>query len=294
MKCKTIIIIISILSIIGATIGISYLYFKTADINISKDIKEEYNLDKQKFNDRDVYILSPKENKTKTVILYQHGGSYITNLTSTYWDFLGDIANDTKATIIIPDYPLAPDYYYQDVFDMMMPLYSEVIKKVGKENLIIMGDSAGGGLSLAMCQYAGEKNIEQPHKLILISPWLDISLENEKIEEVQENDPLLKKDLLKVAGQLYSRGTEKENYLVSPIYGPLDKIENVTIFSGTYDILNPDAELFVSRAKEQGLQINYKKTEKATHIWILSHNDENIYHAQEDYLELVKLINEGV
>lgn len=47
---------------------------------------------------------------------------------------------------------------------------------------------------------------------------------------MQENDPLLKKDLLKVAGQLYSRGTEKENYLVSPIYGPLDKIENVTIF----------------------------------------------------------------
>lgn len=44
-----------------------------------------------------------------------------------------------------------------------------------------MGDSAGGGLSLAMCQYAGEKNIEQPHKLILISPWLDISLENEKL-----------------------------------------------------------------------------------------------------------------
>ena len=294
MKHKLIIIIIIILLITGTIIGVNYIYLKKADLNIPENIKKEYNLEKKQFNKRDVYILRPRENRTETVILYQHGGSYTTNLTSIYWKFLSDIVKDTGATIVIPDYPLTPDYYYRDVFNMMMPLYSEVINKVGKENLIVMGDSAGGGLSLAMCQYVGEKGLEQPNKLILISPWLDISLENEKIDDVQKNDPLLKKDLLRLAGQLYARDTVSDNYLVSPIYGPLDKIKNITIFSGTYDILNPDTDLFVEKAKKQGLQINYKKTEKAIHIWILSHRDKNVYHAQEDYEELVKLINEGV
>lgn len=108
--------------------------------------------------------------RIQKVILYQHGGSYTTNLTTTYWDFFSDIVKDTGATIIIPDYPVTPTYYYQDVFDMMLPLYEEVINKVGFDNLIVMGDSAGGGLSLALCQEAGEKGLEQSSRLILISP----------------------------------------------------------------------------------------------------------------------------
>lgn len=293
MKFKIIIISI-IFIIIIAIVSIGYLYFKKPDLTIPKYISKEYNLKKEKFHQRNVYILSPKDNKNSKVILYQHGGSYTTNLTTTYWNFFSDIVKDTGATIIIPDYPLTPTYYYQDVFDMMLPLYEEVINKVGSDNLIVMGDSAGGGLSLALCQEAGEKGLEQPSRLILISPWLDVSLDNPEIDLVQENDPLLNKDLLKLAGQLYARDTDLSYYLVSPIDGPLDKIKNITIFSGSYDILNPDVELFVEKAKKQGIEIDYRKTEQAVHIWILSHRDENVYHAQEDYEELIELVNEGV
>lgn len=199
MKTK-LIIIISILFIVISILTVVYLYFKEPELTIPKYISEEYVLKKEKFQKRNVYILSPKENGSGKVILYQHGGSYTTNLTSMYWDFLSDIVKDTGATIIIPDYPLTPTFYYKDVFDMMLPLYEEVLQKVGEEKLIVMGDSAGGGLSLALCQYAGEKGINQPNQLILISPWLDISMSNEIIDEVEKNDPLLNKDLLKLAG----------------------------------------------------------------------------------------------
>ena len=293
MKIKIIITII-ILAIITIILGTIYTYYKKPDLSIPAYVSKEFNLRKERYNQKDVYILSPKEKKSQKVILYQHGGSYATNLTNVYWDFFADIIKDTGATIIIPDYPLTPSYYYKDVFDMMVPLYEETIKKVGTDNLIVMGDSAGGGLSLALCQEAGKRELEQPSKLILISPWLDVSMKNSKIDEVQKNDKLLNKDLLKIAGQVYARDKDINYDFISPINGPLDKIKNVTIFSGSYDILNPDAELFVEKAKKLGLKIDYRKTEKAVHIWILSHRDKMVYHAQEDYEQLIHLINKGV
>ena len=65
------------------------------------------------------------------------------NLTNIYWDFFADIIKDTGVTFIIPDYPLTPNYYYKDVFDMMLPLYQKITKKIDVQNLIVMGDSAG-------------------------------------------------------------------------------------------------------------------------------------------------------
>ena len=67
-----------------------------------------------------------------------------------HWEFLNKLANDTGAIIIMPDYPLAPKHNYEDVFEMVVPLYQEIVKKIDVENLIMMGDSAGGGLSLAL------------------------------------------------------------------------------------------------------------------------------------------------
>lgn len=295
MKTKIkIIIFVIILAVITTLLGATYLYYKKPSLSIPKYINKEFNFKKEKFQSKDVYILGPKENKKEKFILYQHGGTYAMNLTNVYWNFFADVIEDTGVTFIIPDYPLTPTFYYKDVFDMMSPLYEEVIKKVGADNLIVMGDSAGGGLSLALCQQAGEKGLEQPSKLILISPWLDVSMSNQKIDEVQENDKLLNKDILKLAGQVYARDTETSYNLLSPINGPLDKLKDVTVFSGTYDILNPDIQLLIQKAKKIGLEIDYRETEKAIHIWILSHRDKNIYHAQEDYEQLIKLINKGV
>lgn len=92
---------------------------------------------------------------------------------------------------------------------------------------------------------------------------------------------------------MYARNTEQSYYLLSPINGPLDKIKNITIFSGSYDILNPDTDLFVEKAKKENLEVDYRKTEKAVHIWILSHRDKNIYRAQEDYEQLIEAIQKG-
>lgn len=291
MKKKILIIVLFLIGVI-LCVSAAYLYVKIPDLTMPKYVASEYHLEKKKYQERNIYVLSTKNKPIDRVILYIHGGAYATNLDSNYWDFLSDLAKDTDSTIIIPDYPLAPEYDSKDVFDFMIPFYEEVLERVGKEKLIVMGDSAGGGLSLALCQYEGEKGNIQPSKLILISPWLDLTMKNEAIDIVQPYDPKLKKDILKLAAKVYVRDGNMNDYLVSPINGPVEHLENVTIFSGSYDILNPDAKLFTKIAETKGIHIDYRESSKSTHIWILFHRDPETYHARESYQELVGLVRE--
>ena len=95
---------------------------------------------------RNVFIVTPKnKEKSNKKVLYFHGGAYVAEATSQHWDFIEKIVNDTGATVILPDYPLTPKYNYKDVFNMVVPLYKEIITQVEPMELILMGDSAGGG-----------------------------------------------------------------------------------------------------------------------------------------------------
>ncbi len=258
MNLKVISIIIAIIVIIAlitaVTLFIIYLYTGNISSQYPQEIEQYCHVEEESYQSRKVFAITPKDvtNQENRVILYFHGGSYMAELQPEHWHFFSHIIQDTGATIIVPDYPLTPQYHYTDVFNMIFPLYQEVIQKVGKDNLIVMGDSAGGGMALALLEKVGEENIDQPSQSILISPWLDASMENPEIEQVQENDKMLNKDLLKMAGVAYAGSEEQvKNYLVSPIYGPLEKLENVTIYTGTYDILNPDVHKLVEMAQEK-------------------------------------------
>ena len=70
------------------------------------------------------------------------------------------------STVILPDYPLTPKYTYKDVFNMVTPLYKEIIDKVDGNDLIVMGDSAGGGITLALMERIGAEDIDMPSKTI--------------------------------------------------------------------------------------------------------------------------------
>ncbi len=289
------------ISIYVAIIAISLLVCTTFAIllyinydfksKVPKEIKNNYKITEETYSERKIFYISPKEKKqTDLTILYIHGGSYMGELTKEHWDFCKDLVKDTNATLIIPDYPLAPKYTYKDVFNIMEPLYKEIISKVDINKFIVMGDSAGGGLALALMEKMGEENVQMPSKLILLSPWLDVTMKNEKIKDIEEFDPILIKANLIVAGKLYAGKDGMESYLVNPINGPLEKLKNVTIYTGTYDILNPDTHVLVEKAKNVGIEIILKEQEKAIHTWMLSRHDKSVYKAEETYQDIVKLV----
>lgn len=267
-------IIINLIAIIITIIVMIFGYYMIIDIEtkIPQKANESCDIETKEFMSRKIFIIKPKtEQLSKKVILYFHGGAYVAEATTLHWDFLEKLANDTKSTIVMPDYPLTPKYTYKDVFNMVEPLYKEIISKVDVKNLVMMGDSAGGGITLALAEKISQNNIQLPSKTILISPWLDVTLTNEKIKEVQKNDKDLNKEKLLIAGISYARDEEgMKSYLVKPINGPLSKLKNVIIYTGTYDILNPDTHLLQEKAKKEGIDIQIKEYEQAPHIWIIN------------------------
>ena len=255
-------------------LALTIAYFFNADIETRepKKIMEECEIHTYTYMERNVFTVTKKngeENSNNKYIIYFHGGSYVAEATQNHWTFLENIVRDTGYTVIMPDYPLTPKYHYQDVFNMVEPLYKEIIEKVGSENVILMGDSAGGGLALGLYEKMAEETVELPVKTILISPWLDVRLENEKIQEIEKKDTILNKEALRLAGIAYAGNDGINSYLVNPINGPLNKLKNVTIYTGTYDILNPDVHILIEKAKEQNVSIELKEYEGEGHIWIV-------------------------
>ena len=254
----------------------------------------QYNLKEERFAGRKVFIITSKQESSKKnkYVLYLHGGAYVMEASYKHWQFLEEIVDRTNMTLILPDYPLTPKNNYKAVFEMIAPLYKEIIKKVGKENVILMGDSAGAGMALGLLQKVGEENGDMPQKTILLSPWLDVRMTNPKIDEIEKVDPVLLKEGLRAAGKHYAGEDGMENYLVNPILGPVDKLKNITIYTGTYDMLNPDVHIFVERAKQEGIEIDLRETEKAIHIWMTHIENKNVYAARETFEDIVSLLQE--
>ena len=284
-------IIINLIAIIITIIVMIFGYYMIIDIEtkIPQKANESCDIETKEFMSRKIFIIKPKtEQLSKKVILYFHGGAYVAEATTLHWDFLEKLANDTKSTIVMPDYPLTPKYTYKDVFNMVEPLYKEIISKVDVKNLVMMGDSAGGGITLALAEKISQNNIQLPSKTILISPWLNVTLTNEKIKEVQKNDKDLNKEKLLIAGISYARDEEgMKSYLVNPINGPLSKLKNVIIYTGTYDILNPDTHLLQEKAKKEGMDIQIKEYEQAPHIWIINNINKQDELQLKAYQDLV-------
>lgn len=256
-----------------ALLVIGYYWIVDIQTKVPEKVKETCELETKKYMGRNLFIVTPKnQEKSDTRILYFHGGSYVAEATNQHWDFIEKIVKDTGATVIMPDYPLTPKYNYKDVFKMVVPLYKEILDRIDTNHLVIMGDSAGGGLGLALEERIGEENLPMPVKTLLISPWLDVRLTNPKIEETQKNDKQLNKETLKLAGIAYAGEDGINSYLVNPIEGNLSKLKNVTILTGTYDILNPDAHVLKEKAKEAGVTIEVKEYEQAKHIWMIEKN----------------------
>ena len=254
-------------------------------LDIVGELRKVANVEENIIDGRKIYIIENKEQiNEKATIMYLHGGGYIGGITRRHLNVIYKLLNDTKMKIILPDYPLAPKATYLDVFDWIEKLYQEY---QDEKNMIFMGDSAGAGLALAFSQKLGEENRKQPKKLILISPWLDLTLENELVFEKEKEEKVLNRSILRFAAEAYAGDTERSNYLMSPVNGPMEKIDNIAVFTGTADMLNPDAHLLKEKLKDY-VQVNFKFYEKenAIHNWIF----DDLEKSKDDYQKLVEEI----
>ena len=182
---------------------------------------------------------------------------------------LAALVTDLNCTVIAPDYPLAPRHTVDDAFAMLDQLYRELLVTIQPENLVVMGDSAGGGLTLALAQKLRDDGLPQPAHLTLLSPWLDVTLVNPEVAPLVKQDPMLEPVSLKAAGLAWAGKRLPTDPLVSPIYGSLKGLAPISLFTGTHDLLFADCRKLQAQAAAQNIPIDYHQAEGMLHVWML-------------------------
>ncbi len=217
----------------------------------------------------EVYTVRPRGIDSGRRILYLHGGGYVFDIVSQHWDFIGKLVDGLGATVIVPIYPLAPEHTHREVFAGLLPLYDQLVQSRPPASLTVMGDSAGGGMALALAQLARDSGRPLPGRLVLLSPFLDASGDNPGIDALEPLDPMLSKPGGIECGRVYAGGDPITLPQVSPIHGGLQGLPPVTLFIGTHDILLPDCRAFRALAQQQGSPLRYYEAEGMFHVWML-------------------------
>ena len=168
------------------------------------------------------------------------------------------------------DYPLAPEHTYKETFAAISGAFEKLLIHYPEDNYIFIGDSAGGGLALAFTQKLNqEKHKTRPVKVVLLSPWLDITLSNPEIRNQESLDYILTVKMLQNAGMKYSNGDNRDHYLLSPINGELEDLPETMVFYGTEELFYPDCKRLKSMIASDNQRIIFREYQKMQHDWAL-------------------------
>jgi Esterase/lipase len=222
------------------------------------------------------------------VIVYLHGGAYVYQPYYEHIAMVERLAQESGARAIMPMYPMAPKYNCHESYAAVLKYYENLILTEDHESLVLMGDSAGGAIALALTQYLKKNSLPMPGRLILISPWLDARCDNPQIDElgIEAIDPMLTKQFY-LAAQYWADGLPLDDPLISPAYGPLDGLPPITLYTGTREIFWPDAVKFNEKAKRCGADVDYREWDGMNHAFPLYPIPEAVA-AQDEIIEMLR------
>lgn len=208
------------------------------------------------------------ERSTAPHLLYLHGGAYVGEIFWPQWRMIAALADRAGARAIVPIYPLAPEATCDDAFALVLAVYRDLLDHVGPERIAVVGDSAGGGLALALAQLARDAGLPQPARLVLLAPWLDVALGNPEIPAIERDDPMLAVPGLLEAGRLWAGERPLDDPLVSPLHAELGGLAPIVQHVGTRDLALPDMRRLRDRARAAGHPLEHVEHPGMFHVFM--------------------------
>ena len=201
-------------------------------------------------------------------VLYLHGGAYAEEILPFHLHFCSHLAQRLGASVLVPLYPLAPNHTWRETYDLLTALYEKMLaEKHG--SFTFMGDSAGGGLAIAFCQYLKTLGLPQPDHLIALSPWVDLCMEDRDYEPWRPLDPMLDVAGLQTIGRAWAGDLDIRDPKVSPAFGDCRGLPQTLLFTGTREILYPDIRDFHEKMVREGCDAELVVGEGMNHVYPL-------------------------
>jgi monoterpene epsilon-lactone hydrolase len=208
---------------------------------------------------------TPQGARRGAKILYLHGGAYVLGSANAYRHFAGQIAARAKAAVFIAEYRLAPEHRFPAALEDAKAAYRGLVEG-GPRKIAIVGDSAGGGLALALLSIVQSEGVA-PVAAVAMSPWTDLALTGGSLEDRANDDPLLTKEMLSKTSASYLNGHDPRDPLASPLYGALAGRPPIQLHVGTNEVLLDDTRRYAEKASAAGVEAEAHVWEGMTHVF---------------------------
>lgn len=215
--------------------------------------------------------VTPPEVEGNRTIVYLHGGGYVVGNLNTHRHVVSRLALAANARLLNVDYRLAPENPYPAALDDALAAWQWHLANGGDAaHTAISGDSAGGGLAIALCMKLRDEGLPLPACVAPISPWTDLTFSGDSMTERAERDPLLAgSDALSGLVRAYAASVDAGDPYISPVFGKFEDLPPMMIQVGTEEVLYDDSTRVVRGIESAGGSVEFRPWQDMMHVWHL-------------------------
>jgi epsilon-lactone hydrolase len=213
-----------------------------------------------------LHLLTPRTGRQPRVLLYLHGGGYLIGPSRLHWTSTIALVDEGEADLAMLIYPKTPENDHVAIIAAAVDAYDVLVDRYGAQNIVVGGDSAGGGLTATLLTVLRDTERPQPHAAVLISPWLDVSMSDPAAAAQAGTDLILTIEAAVGAGRLYAGDRDPHDALVSPVFATTSGLAPMHIFVGTEEIFLPDCRTFAAKARANGDRATLRVLAKGQHV----------------------------
>jgi epsilon-lactone hydrolase len=202
-------------------------------------------------------------------VVHFHGGGYCVGSARTARSWAAHLSAQTGGRVILPEYRLAPEHPHPAALDDARAVLKALSAEADIGSVVVSGDSAGGGLALALLLALRDEAQPLPGGCVLLSPWLDLGADRRARPELVRADPLLTPDWLDACARAYADPAAWTEPLVSPLRADPAGLPPLLIQAGTDELLAPDAEALAGSAAAAGVDVTYTRWPRMWHDFAL-------------------------
>jgi len=211
----------------------------------------------------------PADGQPGPTLLYLHGGGYIACSPETHRMLVATLVARTGGRAWVPRYRLAPEHVYPAALDDARAAYRYLldVEQVDPARLVVLGDSAGGGLALALVQALRDEGHPLPAAVVAFSPWADLAVTGASLDENSARCAMFTGDTIRRAAPLYAGPHDPRTPGVSPLYGDFRGFPPLLVHASTDEVLRDDAVRVATRAAAQGVRVELRLWRRVPHVW---------------------------
>lgn len=188
-------------------------------------------------------------------VLYLHGGGFVSGPDRLHWRYAARLARRLGVRVVLPAYPLTPTHTWKDATPPLVDLFEQLAVE-SPHGVVLMGDSAGGGLAMLLAQQVARRPGPQPTHLVMFAPWVDLTGETPGTQEAARRDPWLNLSKLRLYGRWWGAGDPPDRE-ASPLANDVSGLPPTLLFCGTRDLLHPQSLALVAAARDAGVRLTY-------------------------------------